>query len=258
MRIAMGVEYDGTGFAGWQYQNHARSVQDCVQNALSRVANHAVEVTCAGRTDAGVHAGGQVIHFDTEVVRHMRSWVLGANANLPVDVNICWAKPVDGRFHARFSATARTYRYVILNRWVRSALMRHRATWVHYPLDEARMQAAAEYLLGEHDFSAYRAIACQAKSPRRHVRQLTVVREEDRVVISVTANAFLHHMVRNIAGVLIAIGKREREPVWAKQVLDMRDRTLAGVTAPPQGLCLTAVEYPLEFAIPAAGEWERG
>jgi tRNA pseudouridine38-40 synthase len=251
MRIALGVEYDGSAFHGWQMQRPSvRSVQQVVEHALSVVADVPVRVQCAGRTDTGVHASGQVVHFDTEVSRPMRSWLLGANRNLPQDVNITWAQPVSPDFHARFSATGRRYRYVIVNRKTRSALLGLRVVWVHQPLDAERMHRAAQHLRGTHDFSAYRAMACQAKSPVREMRALSVRREGDLLLLDVYANAFLHHMVRNIAGVLIAVGKGERQACWSREVLARRDRTLGGVTAPPQGLYLSEVEYPEEYAIP--------
>lgn len=250
MRIALGVEYDGTGFSGWQTQSGVRTVQSCLEEALTRVADHPVQVVCAGRTDAGVHGVGQVVHFDTSAVRSERSWVLGGNANLPADVAVRWAQPVDDDFHARFGALKRHYRYLILNRWVRPAIGRNRMSWVHKPLDEVRMQAACPHLLGEHDFSSYRAVACQAKSPVRTVHSLTVARSGELIAIDISANAFLHHMVRNIAGVLIAIGSGEQESDWTREVLELRDRTLGGVTAPPQGLYFMAVEYPDRFGLP--------
>ncbi|MEW6353314.1 MAG: tRNA pseudouridine(38-40) synthase TruA [Pseudomonadota bacterium] len=250
MRVALGVEYNGTSFCGWQTQDGARTVQACVEQALTRVADHPVKVIAAGRTDAAVHAAGQVVHFDTTAVRSERSWVFGANTHLPHDVSVLWACPVSEDFHARFSARARHYRYVILNRAVRPALLNARVSWYYRPLDAARMSAAAAYLLGEHDFSSYRALACQAKSPVRTVHRLDVTRHGELVVIDIAANAFLHHMVRNIAGVLMSIGSGEHEPVWAREVLEARDRTLGGVTAPPQGLTLMAVEYPEAFGLP--------
>ncbi|MBD3671463.1 MAG: tRNA pseudouridine(38-40) synthase TruA [Gammaproteobacteria bacterium] len=251
MRIALGVEYDGSRFNGWQYQDHSRSVQEAVEKGLSRVANHLVRVHCAGRTDTGVHATGQVIHFDTDVDRNERAWVFGTNANIPKEVSILWAKPVSDEFHARFKATRRRYRYVIFNREVRPTFLAYRTSWCYRPLDVEPMQQAASYLVGQHDFSSYRAVACQAKSPVREVFKLTVSRQGQLVFIDIEANAFLHHMVRNIAGVLMEIGRGERSPEWSKEVLDYRDRTLAGVTAPPFGLYLTQVTYPQEFGIPA-------
>lgn len=251
MRIAMGVEYDGSGFCGWQLQDGGvRTVQGEVEKAVGKVANHPVRVYCAGRTDTGVHGTGQVIHFDTEAERSERAWVFGANANLPKDVCILWARPVSGDFHARFSAQSRAYRYVIYNRHVRPTFLAHRVSWDFRELDVTRMRAAAGFLKGEHDFSSYRAVACQAHSPVRTVTRLEVERHGEFIVIDIEANAFLHHMVRNIAGVLMSIGAGEHEPEWAHEVLEARDRTVGGVTAPPYGLYLTRVDYPAEFAIP--------
>ncbi|HEX7046855.1 MAG TPA: tRNA pseudouridine(38-40) synthase TruA [Gammaproteobacteria bacterium] len=255
MRIAAGIEYDGSAFSGWQTQPHAPSVQDAVEQAFSKVADHNVKVVCAGRTDAGVHGLGQVVHFDTDVHRRQRSWVLGANSNLPASVNVCWTREVPEDFHARFGAVARSYRYVILNRWVRSAVYATRATWIHEPLDADAMHRAAQYLRGEHDFSSYRALACQAKSPIRTIGKISVARDAEWVTLEITANAFLHHMVRNIAGVLIAIGKHEQAEDWTREVLDHRDRALGGVTAPPQGLYFIGPRYPERFAIPGRQIW---
>jgi tRNA pseudouridine38-40 synthase len=252
MRIALGLEYDGSAFHGWQAQQEGlRSVQACVESALSRVADHPLRVVTAGRTDAGVHAAAQVVHFDTRARREPRAWVFGGNSHLPGDVSLLWARPVDDAFHARFSALARHYRYVILDRPSRPGLGRGRITWCYRPLDVERMAAAAAYLLGTHDFSAYRAVGCQAKSPVRTVHRLDVIRHGQRVVIAASANAFLHHMVRNIAGVLMAIGGGAREPRWAREVLEARDRNRGGVTAPPEGLYLVGVDYPSEYALPA-------
>ena len=255
-RIAVGVEYDGSAYAGWQTQPAAPSVQQVAEAALGSIAAAPVTLVCAGRTDAGVHALGQVAHFDTEAVRPMRSWVLGANSELPPDVSLRFAQPVPGHFHARYSAEARTYRYLILNRSARSALHARRATWVHRALDLAPMQAAAAALLGEHDFSAFRAAECQAKSPVRRLERLAVARHGDWVLIEATANAFLHHMVRNITGLLIAVGKGDASPSWAAELLAGRDRTRAPATAPAAGLYLVAVRYPEAFGLPAppAGE----
>lgn len=250
MRVAMGVEYDGTAFHGWQTQGDVRTVQQELEKAVSRVADHPVTIHCAGRTDTGVHGVGQVVHFDTEAARTPRNWVLGTNVNLPGDVSITWAQPVADDFHARFSAISRSYRYRILNRANRSSLWRDRAVWIHRPLDERRMQAAAAYLVGTHDFSSYRALACQAKSPVRTVTELRVTREREQIVIDISANGFLHHMVRNIAGVLIAIGEGDQPVTWTRDVLQYRDRTLGGVTAPPQGLYLMQVGYPEEYGLP--------
>lgn len=251
MRIALGVEYDGSSFCGWQIQQQGvRTVQAELETALARVANHPVRVICAGRTDTGVHAIGQVVHFDTEAQRNPRNWVLGGNTNLPEDVNILWAKQVPDEFSARFSAQSRHYCYRILNRKVRSSLLARRVTWVHRPLDAERMHQAAQALVGEHDFSSYRALGCQAKSPVRTMHKLMVQRQGDLIELSLHANAFLHHMVRNIAGVLIAIGQGEQSVIWADEILQRRDRTQGGVTAPPDGLYFVKVEYPAAFDLP--------
>ena len=253
MRIALGIEYDGTSYNGWQRQNNGIGVQQRLEEALSLVADQPIEVHCAGRTDTGVHASGQVVHFDTQANRPDRGWLLGANTNLPPDINVGWVRRVDDAFHARFSATARSYRYRILNRLQRSALYRHRAWWVHQRLDEARMHEAAQRLLGEHDFSAFRAAGCQASSATRDVMRVSVVRRGDWVTLAITANAFLMHMVRNITGTLAAIGQGEQPLEWLGEVLESRDRTLGGVTAPAHGLTLVSVEYPADFGIPTAG-----
>ena len=251
MRIALSVEYDGSAFSGWQLQEGVRTVQGCVETALSKVADHPVRVICAGRTDAGVHARGQVIHFKTDAVRSMRSWVFGANANLPTEISMLWAQPVNDDFHARFSAVRRRYRYVILSRPVRPTFLAGRVSWDYRSLNETRMVAAASCLLGEHDFTSYRALACQAKTPVRTLYRLDVTRQDDLIFIDIEANGFLHHMVRTIAGVLMSIGAGEREPIWARQILEMRDRTVGGVTAPPHGLYLMEIGYPETYAIPA-------
>ncbi len=251
MRIAAVLEYDGSGFSGWQRQDNAPSVQAAVEQALSQVADAPIAVTTAGRTDAGVHANAQVIHFDTDAQRRDHAWLRGANTHLPRSVALRWVREVQPEFHARFSATARQYRYVILNRAVRPTYLGGRVTHEYRPLDIARMQAAAQPLLGTHDFSSFRAIQCQAKSPVRELRRLTLNRTGDFVLIEVEANAFLHHMVRNLAGVLMTIGADEREPAWARDVLEARDRTAGGITAPPDGLYLEAITYPAHFGIPA-------
>lgn len=254
-RFALGIEYDGTDFMGWQRQSHpGRTVQACVEDALTRIADHPVTVTCAGRTDAGVHATGQVAHFDSEARRDLRGWLLGVNSNLPPDVAVQWIRDVPDVFHARFRATARAYRYTVLNRVTRPALERARVTWQYRPLDAARMQAAARALLGRHDFSAFRSVECQAKQPVRTLTRLAVRREGELIIIEAAADGFLHHMVRNIAGVLMAVGEGKRGTEWPRQVLEGRDRTLGGVTAPAHGLCFTAVQYPPEFTIPVSGD----
>jgi tRNA pseudouridine38-40 synthase len=250
-RIALGIEYDGTAFAGWQSQSHATGIQTLVEAALACVADHPVAVTAAGRTDAGVHATQQVVHFDTEAERSERGWVLGANTHLRTDVSILWARIVQPDFHARFSAVARSYRYVIRNRAARLSLDRHRACWVREPLDAPLMHVAAQSLVGTHDFSSFRAAECQSHTPIRQLETIAVTREDDLVTIDVTANAFLHHMVRNIAGVLIAVGRGKRPGGWVREVLELRDRRLGGVTAPPHGLYLVGVRYPAGYAFPA-------
>jgi len=249
-RIALAVEYDGSLFSGWQVQKNARSVQHVVQTALSEVANHAIVVSCAGRTDAGVHAQCQIIHFDTTAQRSLRSWVYGANANLPKEVCILWAHRVDSEFHARFSAQRRQYRYVIFNRAVRPTFLAKKVTWYYRGLDESLMAEAAQCLLGEHDFSSYRAIGCQAKSPIRTLHRLQVRRYEQFVIIDLEANGFLHHMVRNIAGVLMKIGAGQAPVSWAQEVLEYQDRTLGGVTAQAHGLYFVGVTYPEKYPLP--------
>lgn len=252
MRIALGLEYDGAEFRGWQIQGkEVRTVQGCLEQALSQVADEPVATICAGRTDAGVHATAQVVHFDTQARRSPRSWILGSNSNLPPDISVLWACPVAPTFHARFAALARRYRYLILNRPYRSALQHRRVAWCCQPLEVERMAAAARYLLGEHDFTSFRAQGCQAKSPVRTLYTLQVQRQQDLVLIEAEANAFLHHMVRNIVGVLLAIGAGERPVQWMREVLTARNRALGGVTAPAAGLYLVAVRYPEEFGLPA-------
>jgi tRNA pseudouridine38-40 synthase len=254
-RIALGIEYDGSAFSGWQAQPHAPSVQSAVEAALTQVADHPVAVVAAGRTDAGVHAAMQVVHFDTVAARTERNWMLGANSGLPSQVSVLWAREVPEAFHARFGALARSYRYFIFNRGPRPALLSQRASWVRDALDHERMHAAAQHLLGQHDFSSFRAAECQAHSPLRHVQAIKVGRNGEFLDIAVTANAFLHHMVRNIAGVLIAIGRGDRPVEWVDEVLAARDRRCAGVTAPPQGLYLTGVRYAAALQLPSeAGE----
>lgn len=250
-RYALGLEYDGTAFMGWQRQTHpGRTVQACLEEALAKVADHPLEVTCAGRTDAGVHARGQVVHFDSDARRNLRGWLLGVNSNLQPDVAAGWIQEAAEDFHARFSAEARQYCYVILNRQTRPALNREALTWVHQPLDVRRMSEAALHLLGRHDFSAFRSVDCQAKQPVRTLKRLDVRREGEQVIIDVVADGFLHHMVRNITGVLLAVGEGKKAASWAREVLEGRDRTLGGVTAPACGLSLMAVSYPERYNIP--------
>jgi len=243
MRVALGLEYDGTDFNGWQIQREGRTIQRSLETALRAVADHPVRVTCAGRTDAGVHALGQVVHFDTEADRVSRAWTLGLNSNLPPDVSVRWARVVPGEFHARFSARARSYRYWILNSACRPALLRHRVWSAHRALDEGRMQVAAGLLVGNHDFSAFRAAGCQSRTARRHVHSIAVRREDDLLCVDIIANAFLHHMVRNIVGTLAVVGRGEAPVGWVAEVLKNGDRGAAGMTAPAAGLYLINVDY---------------
>ena len=250
MRIALGIEYDGTDFSGWQRQDSRPTVQASVERALSSVADDPITVQCAGRTDAGVHASYQVVHFDTHVHRSARSWILGANVNLPPQVGVLWARIVPEAFHARFSATSRAYDYVICNRKTKPALWQGKVSWEYRALDAERMATAALHWLGEHDFSSFRARGCQAKHPVRTITRFEVAGAHGMITVSVEANAFLQHMVRNFAGVLMEIGMGKRDPAWAREVLDMRDRECGGVTAPSAGLYLTAVRYPAVFDLP--------
>jgi len=252
MRFAIGIEYDGTAYNGWQRQRTGIGVQQLLEQALGEVADETVEVTCAGRTDTGVHASGQVVHFDTTAERSDRGWLLGANSNLPDDISVSWVRPVNDEFHARFSAMARSYRYCILNQPVRSALYRRQAWWVYPDLDHERMHEAAKALLGKHDFSAFRAAGCQASSAVREVTSIRVQRDGDWILLDVTANAFLQHMVRNITGTLVVVGSGEEDIAWPSVVLESRDRTRGGIAAPPHGLTLVRVDYPEEFGIPVS------
>ncbi|HET9122117.1 MAG TPA: tRNA pseudouridine(38-40) synthase TruA [Acidiferrobacteraceae bacterium] len=254
MRFAAVVEYDGSAFCGWQRQPGVATVQEMVEQALSRVADRPVTVVVAGRTDAGVHAVAQVFHFDTDAQRSPRSWLRGTNTHLPGSVALTWAGPVAPGFHARFSAIGRCYRYYLLNRQVPSGLWRGKLGWDYRPLDVERMTCAARQLLGRHDFTSFRATQCQAKSPIRELRQLDVVRTGDLICITATANAFLHHMVRNLVGVLATVGAGEREPEWAGAVLRARSRSQGGVTATPDGLYLVGVQYPAGLGPPATFE----
>lgn len=249
-RWALGIEYDGSAFCGWQRQRHAVSVQACLEAALARVAAHPVTVHCAGRTDTGVHALEQIVHFNTTASRPPRAWIYGTNAHLPATVSVLWACLVPDEFHARFSAVARHYRYLILCTPTRPALWRTRVTWSHQPLDLAAMQRAAAALVGTHDFSSFRAQECQAKSPVRTVYYLELHRHGTLIELRIGADGFLHHMVRNIAGVLLAIGRGAATSEWTQILLAQRERRLGGVTAPAQGLYLARVDYPPRFALP--------
>lgn len=261
-RVALGIEYHGGAYAGWQAQRSPAlpTVQETLEAALSRVADHPVATVCAGRTDAGVHASAQVVHFDTHAVRPLRAWVMGANSLLPADVAVQWAREVGPDFHARFSATYRRYRYLVLNRAQRTALAAGSACLERRPLDAARMHEAAQCLLGERDFSAFRGAGCQSRTPMRRLDRIAVERAGDLLTIEVEANAFLLHMVRNIAGSLLAVGTGERAPEWLGGVMASRDRTLAAATAPAAGLYLVDVGYDARWALPAppAGPWFAG
>lgn len=253
VRNAAIVEYHGANFHGWQRQKHhpEPTIQAALEDALSRVANEPITVICAGRTDSGVHASTQVVHFDTCAVRRPHNWMMGVNTYLPDGIAIRWIGEVDDSFHARFGATSRRYRYLIFNKEIKQGLMHDQLTWCRFPLDEHRMHEAAQSLLGEHDFTSYRAKDCQANSPVRTIQNISVRRYGDIVMIEVQANAFLYHMIRNIAGVLMPIGM-ERKPVeWSAELLAQRDRSLGGVTAPSAGLYFVGVEYPEQFEIPS-------
>lgn len=257
-RIALGIEYDGSRFCGWQMQSRGtRTVQQEIEKALSIVADSPVQVICAGRTDTGVHATGQVVHFDTRAERLDKAWLMGANAHLPDDVCIHWVRQVDSTFSARFSATMRRYRYVIQHRKARPALLAGRASWIHGPLDTEAMHRAAQSLLGENDFSSFRSSACQAEHAMRFIESISVNQEGHFVYIDISANAFLHHMVRNIVGSLLKVGQHEKPVSWIAEVLALKDRTRAGPTAPAEGLYLVAVQYPDKFDLPESGMLPR-
>jgi tRNA pseudouridine38-40 synthase len=250
MRIALGVEYDGSGFRGWQSQAEGNTAQDVLQSVLGQIAGEKISIIAAGRTDAGVHALEQVIHFDTNANRPLTAWVRGVNALLPASVSVLWAHAVDEEFHARFSAQARSYRYYLFCRPVRSALQQGKVGWYHQSLDVEKMREAAAYLLGEHDFSAFRAAECQAKSPVKNLQQLSIRQEGVLICVELTANAFLHHMVRNIVGCLVYVGKGKHPPAWMQQVLDSRDRRIAAPTFAPDGLYLQRITYDKKWALP--------
>ena len=250
MRIALGVEYDGSGYCGWQSQPDGRTVQDALQLALSQVASASISVIAAGRTDTGVHALEQVIHFDTQSVRPLTAWVRGVNALLPSGIAVLWAHAVADEFHARFSAQARSYSYYLYCRPVRSAVQHGKVGWFHQPLDIVKMREAAQYLLGEHDFSAFRASACQAKSPVKNLAMLNIQQQGNIMSLDLTANAFLHHMVRNIVGCLVYVGKGKHPPQWMQEVLQGRERSQAAPTFAPDGLYLRRIAYDAKWGLP--------
>lgn len=249
-RIALGVSYDGHGFSGWQSQANQSGVQDTLEKAIQQIAGHAVRVHAAGRTDTGVHALGQVIHFDTDAVRPLSAWVRGVNAFLPPSVRVLWAKEVAHEFHARFSATSRSYQYLLYNAPVASAIMHHKSGWFHLPLNVAAMQKASDFLLGEHDFSAFRASECQAKSPVKIMHIANVIQHGAYIKFSFSANAFLHHQVRNIVGALVYVGKGALCPEDMQALLQEKDRTLSPPTFSPHGLYLTGVGYDEKWGLP--------
>jgi tRNA pseudouridine38-40 synthase len=257
-RIALGIEYDGSRFHGWQYQASVSSVQNAVETALSQVAAQPITVVCAGRTDAGVHATAQVVHFNTTAIRNERAWIMGTNASLPSEVRVLWARPVPETFNARRSAVLRRYRYILYNYPIRPGLLRKQVGWYYRALDASLMNEAAQYWVGEHDFSSFRAAECQSTTPIRRMVSIEIKQIRDVIIIDVAANAFLHHMVRNMVGALIRVGSGKANPFWAKEVLEARDRRKAGITAPPNGLYLVSVEYPAHFGLPenkVLGPW---
>lgn len=258
MRIVLGLEYDGAAFAGWQTQPQGNTVQDAVERALAEIAGAPVRTTCAGRTDAGVHAAAQVVHFDTPAARPENAWVRGVNAHLPDSIAVRWSRVVADDFHARFSARSRSYRYVLVNHAVRPALMHGRVGWFHLPLDLAAMQAGAAHLVGERDFSAFRAVECQAKTPVKTLHRAEVRRQGDCVIFDFHASAFLHHMVRNIMGCLLAVGARRRPTQWLGDVLAARDRAAAAPTFAPDGLYFVGPYYDPGLGLPertSAFDW---
>jgi tRNA pseudouridine38-40 synthase len=250
MRIALGIEYLGTNYFGWQWQEEVISVQECLEDSLAKIAQHKIRVSCSGRTDKGVHAKCQVVHFDTEVDRDMRAWVYGTNRHLPKDIKVLWAKNVSNDFHARFSTKRRHYQYLIYEREVRSAIYGNLANCHYKPLDIEKMRKASEFLIGEHDFSSFRASGCQAKSPIRCIYYLNINRHGEFIEIDISANGFLHHMVRNIMGVLIPIGNGQKEISWAKEVLNEKDRKCAGTTEDAAGLYFVRADYDESFGLP--------
>jgi tRNA pseudouridine38-40 synthase len=250
MRIALGIEYNGQGYYGWQAQPNLLTIQGTLQEALAKIANEEIYLFCAGRTDANVHAIGQVVHFDTRAKRHIDAWIWGTNSHLPPNVVVRWAKAVDYSFHARFTATARRYRYIIYNHPIRPAILAGRVTWHYYPLDITSMQQAGKYLLGEQNFNSFRSSQCNSKSPMRNVIAFNIQRQSNFIMLEIEANAFLHHMVRNIAGTLMKIGAGLKTPEWMQEVLQAKSRRAAAETAPPDGLYLTRVTYPPAYTFP--------
>ena len=250
MRIALGIEYDGSRYFGWQRQKEVDSVQAQLEKTLSKIADEPIQLQCAGRTDAGVHATGQVVHFDTNSTRPLTAWTLGVNANLPDDIAVRWVKEVDEEFHARFTATARRYRYIIYNDNLRPGIHRHGVSHYHGDIDEKLMHQSAQALLGEQDFTSFRAIQCQSNTPFRNIHHVNVSRHNKFIVVDIAANAFLHHMVRNIVGSLLEIGMGRQPIDWMKTLLELKDRNQAAPTAKAAGLYLVDVTYPQEIGLP--------
>lgn len=250
MRYALGIEYDGKNYCGWQKQKSVVSVQQKLEQALSKIADEPIDVICAGRTDTGVNATNQVVHFDTTKTRKDVAWTLGINTHLPSDIAVTWVKAVDDEFHARFSATARRYRYIIYNNKLRPAILSYGISHCHYPLDEILMHQGAQYLIGKHDFTSFRTVHCQSHSPIRTIQHCEITRQGEYIIVDIKANAFLHHMVRNIVGSLMRVGQSQESTVWIKEVLELKNRCMAGVTAPPEGLYFVEVDYPEKFKLP--------
>ncbi len=250
MRYALGIEYDGKNYCGWQRQKSVVSVQQKLEQALSKVADEPIEVICAGRTDTGVNATNQVVHFDTTKTRKDVAWTLGVNTHLPDDIAVTWVKPVNDDFHARFSATARRYRYIIYNNRLRPAILSYGISHCHSVLDEKLMQQGAQHLVGKHDFTSFRTVHCQSHSPVRTIQHCEITRQGEYIIVDIKANAFLHHMVRNVVGSLMRVGQLKETTVWIKEVLELKNRCMAGVTAPPEGLYFVEVDYPEQFNLP--------
>lgn len=251
MRFALGIDYEGTHYRGWQTQQEGvPSIQSTIEDVLSRIADHPVIIHAAGRTDAGVHASGMVAHFDTHAIRGHKSWLLGSNTWLPKDIALRWIHPVSEDFHARFKAVARRYRYIIFNSGQRSSQLAGKVTWHYHPLNFERMKIAANYLVGQHNFNSFRAVGCQSRNPNRHVHFLHLTKRGSFIILDIQADGFLHHMVRNIAGVLMAIGEGKAEPEWVQELLRVQDRTQGGVTASGSGLYFVDALYPPEFELP--------
>jgi tRNA pseudouridine38-40 synthase len=250
MRYALGIEYDGKNYCGWQRQKTVISVQQKLEQALSKIADEKIEVVCAGRTDTGVNATNQVVHFDTTKTRKDIGWTLGVNTHLPDDIAVTWVKSVNDDFHARFSATARRYRYIIYNNNLRSAILSYGISHCHAPLDEKLMHEGAQHLVGIHDFTSFRTVHCQSHSPVRTIKHCEISRQGKYIIVDIKANAFLHHMVRNVVGSLMRVGQSKEKTTWIKDVLELKNRCMAGVTAPPEGLYFVEVDYPEEFNLP--------